>query len=338
MILRTETVEQVVDRERRVTLVKDVVMTPGATPLGMVRKRLPAPAVSRGTLLLIHGFGQNRYTFHSSGRSFSAFLAEQGWDVFNLDLRGHGRSRRFGSRRPDALTEYVTEDLPACAREALRLSGHDEAFLLGHSMGGILSYAAAATSLRQSTRGIISIGSPYHFGLGSRTLTALSALSSVVRYTGVLDGNARVPLRFVGHHLRRRRAWWDSRFLPMPIRAWAPGSTEDEILDEYLRTAFDWTSLAIAVDILRSKRGLLADGPGSAQYGAAFEWLDMPLLVIAGEKDKLAPVASVRPAYALSQSMDKSFRAFALGHIDLIVGREAPHTVWKSVAEWLAKR
>ena len=46
MILRTETVEQLVDdaEERRVFL-KEVIMTSGETPLGMVRKRLPETSV-----------------------------------------------------------------------------------------------------------------------------------------------------------------------------------------------------------------------------------------------------------------------------------------------------
>ena len=69
-----------------------------------------------------------------------------------------------------------------------------------------------------------------------------------------------------------------------------------------------------------------------------FEWLDRPLLVVAGTHDTLAPPASVRPAYERSRSSDKTFRAFPLGHIDLIVGREAPLTVWPLVQTWLSRR
>lgn len=339
MILRTETVEQVIDGELRGTFLKEVLLTPGPEPLGMVRKKLEGAAETRGAVLLVHGFGQNRYTWHSTKRSFSAYLASHGWDVFNLDLRGHGRSRRFGARRPSLLDEYIKEDVPACAREAMRLSGHDRVFLVGHSMGGLISYAVAATALRDVVRGIVSIGSPYRFGLGSRTLTMLAGLLTTAGFTGVFDSNPTLPLRALGRQLLRSRMLWDTRALPIPVRAWLPGSVEADVLDEYLRRAFDWTNVAIALDILRAGRdGKLRSVDGRTDYGAAFEHLDRPLLVIAGTHDSLAPPPSVRPAFERSRSSDKSYRAFPLGHIDLIVGRQAPLTVWPLIQTWLARR
>jgi pimeloyl-ACP methyl ester carboxylesterase len=339
MILRTETVEQSVDGDELVTLEKQVVMTPGREPLGMVRKRLPPTAKTRGTVLLIHGFGQNRYTWHVAGRSFSAYLAREGWDVFNCDLRGHGRSRRFGSQRPRVLDEYISEDLPAFAEEALRLSGHEAVFLIGHSMGGIISYGAAATSLRRKTRGLVSIGSPYLFGMGSRTLSALSAVLNTLRSTGVFDSNPKLPLRLVGRHLHKRRGLWDSKLWPTPIRPWHPGSVEDAVLEDYLARAFDWSSLEIAFDIFRAgRRGVLAGRHGRTDYRTAFEHLNRPLLVIAGTNDHLAPAESVRPAFEGSRSKDKTYRAFPMGHVDIIVGREAPKTVWPTVSSWLSRR
>src|SRR5688572_2454984 len=140
MILRTETVDQIIDGDQRGTFLKQVVMTPGAQPLGMVRKRLPPPAPTRGAVMLVHGFGQNRYTWHVPRRSFANHLASHAWDVFNVDLRGHGRSGRFGASSPSVFDEYIREDLPACIAEAARLSGHSRVFLVGHSMGGLIAY------------------------------------------------------------------------------------------------------------------------------------------------------------------------------------------------------
>jgi pimeloyl-ACP methyl ester carboxylesterase len=237
------------------------------------------------------------------------------------------------------LDEYIREDLPAAAKEAMRLSGHDRVFLIGHSMGGLIGYCCAATGLRDAVRGVISIGSPYRFGLGSRTLTMLAAFLTTAGFTGVFDSNPTVPLRVLGRHLRRRSSLWDSRALPLPIRAWLPGSMERDVLEEYLRRAFDWTNVGIAMDILRAGRGgKLTSRDGRVNYGMAFEHLNRPLLVIAGTHDSLAPPASVRPAFERSRSEDKTFRAFPHGHIDLIVGREAPLTVWPLIQTWLARR
>jgi polyhydroxyalkanoate synthase subunit PhaC len=339
LILRTETVQQTIDGTRQGLFVKDVIMTRGPHPLGMVRKRATPDGGTRGTVLLIHGFGQNRYAWHTSVRSFSCHLAAEGWDVFNVDLRGHGRSAMFGDGRSRVLNEYVQEDVPALAEEAMRLSGHDRLFLVGHSMGGLIAYSVGATRLRGRVRGIVSLGSPYRFGVGSRTLAAVSELLTAVRYTGIFDTNPVLPLGIFGSHFRKRFGLWNSRAVPLPVRIWAPGSMESDVLDEYLRRAFDATSLQVAFDIIRfgQKAVLQAEG-GRLDYRAAFEWLDRPLLVVAGTGDTLAPPGSVAPAFEASRSSDKTYREFPLGHIDLLVGKGAPQTVWPLVHTWMARR
>ena len=288
MILRTELVDQIVDGEHSVTLVKDVVMTSGV-PLGMVRKRLPPPAETRTAVLLIHGFGQNRYTWHIEGRSFSAYLAERGFDVFNLDLRGHGRSGQYSDARPHAVEQYVREDLPSFAREAIRLSGHEQVFLVGHSMGGLISYAAASTVLRDYVQGIVTIGSPYRFGDGSGFLSAFSALAHGLRFTGVFDSNPRLPLGIVGEQFRALRRFWDQEGLPLPVRGWHPGTVEPHLLDRYkpgiiavLRSGKRFTNESesyhdVGAALVRACDGqtetaawLICDHPTIRKYGLGF--------------------------------------------------------------------
>ena len=343
LILRTEIVEQVVDRGLRDTFIKDVVMTPGQ-PIGMVRKRRRTstdgtPPETRGAVMLVHGFAQNRYTWHTSKRSFSAYLAHHGWDVFNVDLRGHGRSLTFDGKRPQAVDEYVQEDLPACAAEALRLSGHDRVVLIGHSMGGLISYSAGATALRDKVRAIVTLGSPYAFGSGSLPMRALATIIQSARATGVLDGEIKLPLKLLGRHLRKRRALWDLPFFPTPVRAWRAGSVEDDVLEEYLRLAWEHTHLSIAFDILAGgDRVALFSRDGRVDYGAAFEALRKPLLVIAGDADDLAPPESCRAAYERSRSEDKHFRVFPAGHVDIVIGRETARTIWPMIRDFLARR
>jgi len=340
VILRTETVEQIIDGDRRGTFIKQVVMTPGQ-PIGMVRKYRAdlEPSQTRGAVMLIHGFGQNRYTWHISRRSFSAYLAQRGWDVFNVDLRGHGRSLYFDGRRPRVLDEYIDEDVPACAREVVELSGHSKVFLIGHSMGGLISYCAGATKLKSQLRGIVTLGSPYGFGKGSVAMKGLATVLNTLRLTGLLDAPVQLPLELLGKHLRRRRKLWNSRFFPTPVRAWRPDSVEDEVLEEYLRLAFEQTNLSIAFDILAGgDRVALTSGDGSVDYGVAFEALKRPLLVIAGDQDDLAPPESCRVAYDRSRSDDKTFRVFPAGHADIVIGRETAATIWPLIGDWLERR
>ena len=116
MILQTEIVEQAVDGEQRARFIKEVIASrEGRHPIAMVRKRLVGQRETRGAVLLIHGFGQNRYTWHTSRRSFVNYLAVSGFDVFNLELRGRGRSRKFGARDDTGFDDYIREDVPAGA-------------------------------------------------------------------------------------------------------------------------------------------------------------------------------------------------------------------------------
>jgi poly(3-hydroxyalkanoate) synthetase len=92
-----------------------------------------------------------------------------------------------------------------------------------------------------------------------------------------------------------------------------------------MRDMFDWAS----------QRRF---GGHESDYVERFEKMDLPLLVVAGANDDLAPPASVRPGFTLSRSHDKTYRVLPLGHIDLLVGRDAPITTWTLVTKWLLRR
>jgi polyhydroxyalkanoate synthase subunit PhaC len=363
MILQTEIVEQAVDSDHKLRFVKDVVAArDGTFPIGMVRKRLVAEAKSdggsrrntpqrasvfpseqaapcRAAVLLIHGFGQNRYTWHTSRRSFANFLAAEGFDVFNLDLRGRGRSRRFGALHDTIIDDYIREDVPAAIRTVLRLSGKSQLFLIGHSMGGIVAYAVAGSQAREEVAGVMTFGSPYRFGMGSRFLAMTAPLLYAARLTGIFDRNPPVPIRMLGRHMSKHGWLWDNPLIPMPLRPWHPKSMEREILAENLSAAFEHTRVAIMLGLVGlGSEAALKSHDGLTDYGLAFEITDKPLLVIAGTRDALAPPASVRPVYDRSRSSDKTFREFPLGHIDMVLGRDAPFTVWPMARTWLAAR
>jgi pimeloyl-ACP methyl ester carboxylesterase len=340
MILHTEIVEQVVEGGQKARFVKEVIASrEGQHPIAMVRKRLEGVEEPKAPILLIHGFGQNRYTWHTTKRSFVNYLACAGFDVYNLDLRGRGRSRKFGAREDTGLDDYIREDVPAALRTVVRLSGHEKPMLVGHSMGGLISYCVAGSSLRGEIGGVVTIGSPYRFGLGSKFLKVMAPLFYGARLTGAFDTNPALPIRMIGKHLRKHRKLWDNAYLPLPLRVWRPGSMEPEILEENLTAAFEHTRMGIALGIVRAGReSALKSHDGLIDYGLAFELTDVPLLVIAGSHDGLAPPESVRPACERSRSLDKTYREFPLGHIDLVLGRDAPYTVWPLIRTWLTAR
>lgn len=348
MILNSSEVEQTIDGDHKGRFVKDIVLARPRgrsghrpdVPLALVRKRTSAHADdTRMAILLIHGYGQNRYAWHLPSRSLVNYLADAGYDVFNLDLRGHGRSRHLGARPPRDLSEYVREDVPAAMETVRELSGHDRVFLIGHSLGGLISYAAAPL-LADEVAGITTLGSPYQFTRGSRFLSSMG--SAMLGLDRRLDlGEVAVPLKAFGEAMRLARVFVESPVFPLPIRGYAPKSLEPRILGEHMSLAMDIGSVAVMRAMFLRAAEARATGHRLGilyGYASAFESLDRPILVVAGSKDGLAPPDAVRPAYERSSSTDKTYRVFPRGHIDLLVGRDAPVTVWPVLRQWLDRR
>lgn len=347
MILNQTRVEQVIDREIRAPFVKELVVVRiraaggGDVPLAMVRKRCPSLGGSLGAVLLTHGYGQNRYAWHLPARSLANYLARAGFDVFNLDLRGHGRSRHLGARRPSHVSVFVKEDIPAVVEEIQRLSTPRgrPVFLVGHSLGGLISYGAA-TECQGAVGGVVTLGSPYLFTRGSRSLALIGQLMLAVDRRLPL-GEGALALKGWGEALRLARVFVESPVFPLPIRGFAPRSMEPTVLAQHMSLAMDHGSITVlrnmfldAAEWRRSEKRL----GGLSGYAEAFEALKLPLLVVAGSHDDLAPPASVAPAFERSASPDKTYRVFPRGHIDILMGRDAPQTIWPLVGAWLTSR
>ena len=338
---------QVIDGAETVEVEKSylTVPLPDGGALALVRKRLPGTD-AKAAVLLVHGFAQNRYCFHMPRRSFTAYLAARGLDVFNLDLRGHGRSRALGAPLPQSFEDYALIDLPA-ALEAVKASGHRSVFLLGFSLGGAVVYAAAPRA-QGFVRGVVTVSGVFRWGGGAPALTALSRLlDRSHRLRRAVGWKRSLPLRLdvLGRAMARRADWLYAPTLPLPAEGWAPGSIEPELLRCYVSTAFDRTSGAILAQMGHwAASGLFCDVSGRIDYAEAWAASGIPVLVIAGNRDRLAhPDLDVRPAYDCASAADRSFRCFGpdpldYGHVDLIAGDAAPRTAWPCIARWLEER
>lgn len=346
MILNSVVVEQTIDRDVRGRFAKELVLVrvpsakhPDGVPLAMIRKRDADAGGTLGTVILLHGYGQNRYAWHLPSRSLFNHLVKAGFDVFNLELRGHGRSRHLGAH-PGGVCDFVREDVPAALEVVQKLSGSRPVFLLGHSLGGLVAYASAA-NLKGAIAGVATLGSPYQFTQGSWALATFgTAMLAVDRRMSF--GHGGIELKPLMEAVRLLRGFIESPIFPLPIRGFAPRSLEPQVLQQHMSLAMDVGSVAVMRNMFLSaaeaRRGGHCMGELSG-YADQFESLtELPLLVIAGTKDDLAPPASVAPAYVRSRSRDKTYRTFPRGHLDLMVGRDSPQTVWPLLETWLKKR
>jgi len=338
MLLHEWKTEEAVDRDDRDTFVKSLLLARGTVPIAVTRTRHAQRLGERGAVLLIHGYGQNRYAWHLPLRSPANALARMGYDVFIMDLRGHGRSRDFGAPQAVTVEQHVLEDVPIAVREVEDARGERGLFLIGHSLGGLLAYAASP-GLGSRVQGVVSLGSPYYFGAGQNALSRIGDwLLWIDGWVGLGRGGMR--LHAVSEAARMARHLLDRRWMPLPFRGFVPGSIENDVLEQHLGRAMDFASFEVMRtlfrDGVRQRRAHTIGGLDA--FASAFESMDVPLLVVAGRHDDLAPPSSVRPGYERSKSRDKTYRILSHGHLDLLVGRDAPRTTWPLLETWLGKR
>jgi pimeloyl-ACP methyl ester carboxylesterase len=132
----------------------------GVDDLVLVADEWNHTADSRPTVLMLHGGGQNRFSWKNTGQ----ILADEGFHVVALDSRGHGDS----DRSPDAT--YTVDALCADVLQVLDQIGRP-VILIGASMGGMTGILVADAA-------------------GPEKVTKLVLVDVVPRYEK--DGSARI--------------------------------------------------------------------------------------------------------------------------------------------------
>ena len=344
-IQSSDVVEQVIDGVESGLFLKEVLRAPLASGrvLSLVRKA-PARGDTRGAVILIHGFAQNRYSWHLSQRSLVNFLAARGLDTYNLELAGHGRSRDYGTPPARAFSEYISDCAEIIAAVS-RHSGHSQVFLAGHSLGGAVCYGAAPRC-PERVAGVITFGGVYLFGQNRLLFHIAKLVSTVDRRSGLLRRfGLGMKTEFLGKVLVALLPVANEISWSFPVAGWVPGSTEPEVIEERILRGFDWTGLNVFLTMMGWAAESRFDGEDGSDYAAEFAALDRPLLVIAGNEDRLATPDDVRPAWENSASSDKTYREFSpvedelhWGHLDIVLGAKASTHVWPLVSDWILER
>lgn len=100
-----------------------------------------APVEPRGVAVIIHGLAEHGGRY----RETAEFLSANGWAVYTCDLRGHGLSPnppRAGRVHVNRFTDYFL-DVDALTGLAREQHQGLPLFILGHSMGGLISISYA---------------------------------------------------------------------------------------------------------------------------------------------------------------------------------------------------
>lgn len=292
-------------------------------------------------VLLCHGLSVN-HTFmdFEPPNSLAQYLAQAGFDCFALDLRGTGGSKRPppGKRRFDfAADDHLRLDGPAAIARVLELTGAPRLFLVGHSLGGMVSLCAAARVPAEQVAGLVIMASPVFFRLrpGTRAAVGLGRFIGWpfgLRYELVSQLLAPLAGWFV---VPRADTFINLRRVSPRRQRLAMVNAVSSVGYRLLAQLVQWA----LTDTFRSADGL-------EDYRSALTTVNRPVLVLGGSADHLAPPAALQALRDAIASSDKSLlvvgeepaEARGYGHGDLTLGDQAPDEVFPHVRDWLHAR
>lgn len=296
----------------------------------------------REPVVLCHGLAANHHNLDfEPPYSLAHALNEAGFDTYAIDFRGTLNSARSPQGRLHArytVDDHIERDGPALIELALKHSGAEKIFWVGHSLGGLVGYAVAGAAHGEKLAGLVTLGSPvfYKFDrhLIRHAVRAGLLLAWSHRFRHTFFSTAMAP--FLGHFaLPLSDTIVNPKHIAPRIQRQAYATVISAMGRQVLLQFRDW----IWNDAFRS-----ADK--SIDYRDRVKALQVPILVAGGAQDRLAPAHGVERAFALAGSEDKTLLVFGrdngdaqdYGHGDLIFGTGAPTEVFPVVIRWLEAR
>ncbi len=316
-------------------------VTPEKFELALERLRSSSKVRRRTPVVLSHGFFVNNLFLNlDEERSLARYLAEEGFDVWNLSLRGIGRSLNplRGEPKSWGLDEMIDTDLSTVVRYIQKETGSPKIAWVGYDMGGLLLYGYAERKGGAGLAAGVAIAAPvtfHHPEQGPiKNLLKLQERPTLknlfLRLNGPFLGRLLIPL------------------IPQIGKLfYNPENLDDETQEKWLEEALAEINPGVLDHLLLmiEKEEFVA-AKGNFNYRKNLARIRLPLLLIGGENDALAPPEAMRVVHQGIASADRTLRIFgprardsaAYGHVDLILGRKARTEVFPVIGKWLQQR
>lgn len=241
-----------------------------------------------------------------------------------------------------ALAPFVTEAVTTAVRETSAHAGGRPVHLVGWSLGGTMALLAAAHDAELPLASVTVLGSPVDTDLVPMVAPARPLIDPTEG-----GGLLRQGYRALGG--TPPLASWAVQLPPVQRLVARPLALAVHVDDgEY------WAQLQ-AVERFRRRmeaypgraygqlyhRFLGGTGLASGTYAADGLEVDLadvavPVLVVAGANDRIAPVAAVKAVEPLLTGAPQTrFEIVPGGHLGLLTGRAAATTTWPALDEWL---
>lgn len=293
-------------------------------------------------IILCHGLTANRFIFDMQGApSLACYLKDQGYDVWVPELRGSGMSDSpglFSSASPYSwgYDDHLYYDVPAIIDFVTRQTGAQKVTWVGHSMGGMLIYSYVAEKKDPRVSCVVTIGSPVQFTRKSgHVFKGLLKLKFALKLLPVnplpLFGRLLVPV------IKGRRNFVNGMYCNSNIdpRVARCAST---IGSQMISPSKLWLDFA---GFMERNCYQSSDGVSILEKTQS---LNIPLFVIAGSADEVAPLEWVIPASDVRRESGTR-RLFVAGpengleqdygHVDMLLGLRARTEIFPTIHSWL---
>jgi pimeloyl-ACP methyl ester carboxylesterase len=255
---------------------------------------------SEKTLLFVHGATQPAeatFDLPIEGLSWMDYIAQHGWDVYLIDVRGYGRSTRppemdqpAASNRPIATTDVAVKDIGSAIDFILQRRGVSKLSLMGWSWGTVIMGAYTADHNDKVDR--LVLYAPTWLRTSPPPQTAPPPLGA---YVAAPMATARERLQ--------------------------AGAPDDRKKDLMPASWFEtWSAAALASDpvgskqeppVLRSPAGVFQDNRNYWDAGKPYydpERIKIPTLVVVAEWDRVTPSQGAQELFhKLPSGPDKRF-------------------------------
>ncbi len=271
--------------------------------------RLPRqPAAHQTPVVLVHGlYTRRNFWVSDKGGGLAAYLAERGFDVWVVELRGHGNSPKTDRYREFTAEDHMRHDLPAVQR-TVEEHTHKPAMWICHSAGGVYVAGALAAGWLDAAQvsALVTVGSQLHKG-------NWQLLTPPVVWV------MRLAIRLQGGGFPAHRLGFGPELEPRGVMLeWV----------RWMRGGRSWTS---------------SEG---RPFMAGMSRVAMPVLCIAGAGDHDDPHEGCRKLFDSWAAEDRQFvllgreAGFELdyGHAEMIISKAAQREVWPLIASWCTAR
>ncbi len=283
-------------------------------------------------VVLAHGLGTNRFALDFDERySLARHLARRGFETWVLELRGRGvAGRSFDS----SFDEQAEHDVAAALRAVLSAQTEaKEVLWVGHSKGGLLAYAHLGRFPGAPFRAIAAMGTPVSFAHHQGVRNFLKLVKPVLQLPVI-------PLRLA------TRPVVPFGLPPEPVGPYLVNAAnmEPDVIHQSIAHVSADVLGGVARQFARWVERDVFDSNEGFDYRKGMANVRAPLLLLAGERDLLAPYPAVAHARTLvsgpsevhllgkSAGLSEDY-----GHGDLSLGARAPDEVFPRVAEFFER-